>query len=121
AGAVGSSTASGVGIGISATSESSNGFFTSKVPSPVRHSPFTRYGRTVIVRSPPSRVGSSLSRDGRPVAGPRAPLGTRSRSVERHHDVLDVRVVLERVDAHVLAVAGLLVSTVRHLGRERDV
>src|SRR5919202_3347903 len=40
---------------------------------------------------------------------------------EAHHDVLHLAVVLERVDRQVLAVAGLLVAAVRHLGRERDV
>src|SRR5262245_44910862 len=34
------------------------------------------------------------------------------------HDVLDLRVVLERVHGHVLAVPGLLVAAVRHLGDE---
>src|SRR6185437_13330145 len=37
------------------------------------------------------------------------------------HHVLDDRVVLERVDAQVLAVAGLLEAAVRHLRDERDV
>ena len=48
--AVASSTSSAVGMPISATRDSSYGLFTSKVPSPVRHSPFTRYGRTCHVR-----------------------------------------------------------------------
>src|ERR1044072_4608538 len=38
----------------------------------------------------------------------------------RHH-VLDLRVVLERVRGEVLAVAGLLEATVRHLADQRDV
>src|SRR5829696_8932657 len=37
------------------------------------------------------------------------------------HRVLDARVVLEPVHRQVLAVARLLVATVRHLGDERDV
>src|SRR5450759_612880 len=43
------------------------------------------------------------------------------RSVEGRHDVLDLRVLLEGVDRHVLAVAALLVAAVRHLVDERDV
>ena len=65
--AVASSTSSAVGMPISATSESSKGFFTSKVPSPVRHCPFTRYGRTVMVGS--SLPLSSRSRRGAPRRG----------------------------------------------------
>src|SRR6476469_3242562 len=42
-------------------------------------------------------------------------------SVMRGHDVLDLRVLLERIDPHVLSVAALLVSAVRHLVHERAV
>src|SRR5947208_14970705 len=42
-------------------------------------------------------------------------------SVDLRHDVLDLRVVLERVHREVLAVAGLLVAAVRHLRDQRDV
>src|SRR3954452_21113385 len=47
---------------------------------------------------------------------------TRSGSLTdvRHH-VLDARVVLEAVERQVLAVAGVLEATVRHLGNDRDV
>src|SRR6266852_3091268 len=41
--------------------------------------------------------------------------------VEGCHDVLDLGVLLERVDRHVLAVAALLVPAMRHLVDERDV
>src|SRR4051812_24395433 len=41
-------------------------------------------------------------------------------SADLCHDVLDLRVVLERVRRQVLAVAGLLVAAVRHLARERN-
>src|SRR3954452_8448394 len=37
------------------------------------------------------------------------------------HHVLDPRVVLESVEREVLAVAGVLEATVRHLGHDRDV
>src|SRR5215831_2623357 len=37
------------------------------------------------------------------------------------HYVLDLRVLLERIDRHVLSIAALLVSAVRHLVHERDV
>src|SRR3954470_22566702 len=40
---------------------------------------------------------------------------------QRSHDVLDLRVVLERVHGQVLAVAGLLVAAVGHLAGQRDV
>src|SRR3954451_4292316 len=40
---------------------------------------------------------------------------------QRSHDVLDLRVVLERVHGQVLAVPGLLVAAVGHLAGERDV
>src|SRR5215475_7150763 len=42
-------------------------------------------------------------------------------SVDLRHHVLDLEVVLERVRAEVLAVAGLLEAAVRHLRDERDV
>src|SRR3954452_6392933 len=42
-------------------------------------------------------------------------------SVKRRHHMLDLRVLLERVHGHVLAVAALLVAAVRHLVHERDV
>ena len=42
-------------------------------------------------------------------------------SVEVDHRVLDARVVVERVDGQVLAVAGLLEAAVRHLRQERQV
>src|SRR6185295_13359872 len=42
-------------------------------------------------------------------------------SVDLRHHMLDLRVVLERVDREILAVARLLVAAVRHLGDERDV
>src|SRR3954452_21807247 len=41
--------------------------------------------------------------------------------VDLRHHVLDVRVVVERVRAQVLAVARLLVAAVRHLADGRDV
>ena len=47
--------------------------------------------------------------------------GPQPSSVELRHHVLDLGVVLERVGRHVLAVAGLLVAAVGHLGDERDV
>src|SRR5687767_12260478 len=37
------------------------------------------------------------------------------------HDVLDLRVLLERVGRHVLARTGLLETAVRHLGRDHEV
>src|SRR4051812_48457132 len=40
---------------------------------------------------------------------------------QRDHHVLELRVLLDRVDRHVVAVAGLLEAAVRHLGDERDV
>src|SRR5688572_31833331 len=55
-----------------------------------------------------------LSRLGRLVLGRRG-------SVDLRHDVLDLGVVLERVGREVLAVPGLLVAAVRHLGHERNV
>ena len=73
--------------------------------------------------------------DRRPTASSPAGSRTRSRSAAsrrlcasregraclrqlRHH-VLDLRVLLHRVDGHVLAVARLLVAAVGHLGRDR--
>src|SRR3954451_14482786 len=41
-------------------------------------------------------------------------------SADLCHDVLDLRVVLERIRRQILAVAGLLVAAVRHLARERN-
>src|SRR3982750_4592422 len=58
----------------------------------------------------PSRLPS-------PSPGRRASLGARCPAGERHHPVVDVRLVLERVDAHVLPVAGLFVPPMGHLGR----
>ena len=43
------------------------------------------------------------------------------RSSELDHHVLELGVVLDRVDRHVLAVAGLLEAAVGHLGDDRDV
>src|SRR4249920_2644789 len=103
--ATASSTSSAVGTPISATTASSYGLWTSNVPSPVRHSPFTRNGRTVIASSLPSVHFC------RPLA----------RSVEGPHHVLDLRVVLQRVHRHVLAVPALLVAAVRHLGGDHEV
>src|ERR671937_1332671 len=48
-------------------------------------------------------------------------LSEKRRSIDLRHHVLDLRVVLERVRAQVLAVAGLLVAAVRHLRDQRDV
>src|SRR6478672_1121277 len=42
-------------------------------------------------------------------------------SVKRRHHMLDLRVLLERVHRHVLAIPALLVAAVRHLVEERDV
>src|SRR6266545_3420981 len=42
-------------------------------------------------------------------------------SVDLCHHMLDLRVVLERVNGQVLAVAGLLEAAVRHLGDKRNV
>src|SRR2546426_779791 len=42
-------------------------------------------------------------------------------SVKRCHHMLDLRVLLEGVDRHVLAVAALLVAAMGHLVDERDV
>src|SRR6185295_3248524 len=44
-----------------------------------------------------------------------------TRSSEVDHHMLNLGVVLERVDGKILAVAGLLEAAVRHLGDERDV
>src|SRR4029450_2493389 len=97
--ATASSTSSAVGTPISATTPSSYGLWTSNVPSPVRHSPFTRNGRTLIVRSLPSRFLGPLPWP----ASLACFLGLASARgvlVERRHHVLEVRVLLDRVDRH---------------------
>src|SRR5262245_18680184 len=58
--------------------------------------------------TPPTRTRGRRRRAGRIASG------------ELHADVLDARVLLHRVQRHVLAVAGLLEAAVRHLGRERE-
>src|SRR5205814_7856938 len=72
--------------------------------------------RTVFYMRPVSAPAVALSR--RSVDGNGFP---RAASVELRHHVLDLLVVLERIGAQVLAVAGLLVAAVRHLADERDV
>ena len=53
-----SSTSAAVGTAISATTLPSYGLCTSKVPSPVRHSPFTRNGRVSTIGDAPSLVSA---------------------------------------------------------------
>src|SRR5262249_46489514 len=70
--------------------------------------------RSARVARPPARRGLT----GEPGVPPCSPPCS---SVDLGHDVLDLRVVLERVRAQVLAVARLLVTAVRHLRDQRDV
>src|SRR5690242_19003885 len=78
-------------------------------------------------RSASSRSCAALSRSSYSL---RLSLGERSTSSRRpttrslsetHHHVLQLGVLLDRVDRHVAAVARLLEAVVRHLVHERDV
>ncbi len=75
--ATASSTSASVGTPISATTPSSYGLLTSNVPSPVRHSPFTRNGLiSVMWKSPPFSAAT-----GAPRRTPRSPVIVRPRVV----------------------------------------
>src|SRR3954447_19186314 len=64
--------------------------------------------------SPPPPAAAAIALAVAPLPPDAAPSAARF-LVELRHHVLDVGVVLERVRAQVLAVAGLLVAAVRHL------
>src|SRR6202142_525835 len=64
-----------------------------------------------------ARVPGIVSDTGaRPESQWPTPPSNRFASVDLERGVLDLRVLLHGVDRHVLAVAGLLVAAVRHLG-----
>src|SRR4051812_30777037 len=70
---------------------------------------------TATVSAPSRRPRGALYRS---ISTAKRPTGMSG--VVQHH-VLDVGVVLTGVDRQVLAVPGLLVAAVRHLGHDRDV
>src|SRR5436190_5294131 len=71
--------------------------------------------RRPLIRAPPRGSGLSLP------YGKERPDPVVAALPERRHHVLDVRVLLDGVHREVLAVAGLAVAAVGHLGGDRDV